>query len=227
MGADNTFGETNFNPDKKRVIFVGVHNKPGLPPLCSTTKTGKMIDRVIAGIDIECLKTNLFDIDFMPDDLEAAHQYMNWFERIRPEAGDIVITLGKKVRSWFEISEYAFKVIMKRHPAGIYSNIKMDAYVESLVNQINKEITMNEVIKFYKEYFGLKEDPNPEGTTINKSVFSFAQKYADHVLAVEKKKAEDAMSHIPICKFVSKCESGDIQECPTHTLRCPIHIPQS
>jgi hypothetical protein len=49
---------------KGRIIFVGIHNKPGMKPLDSRTKSGKIIDEVIRGLEgRECVKTNLFDCD--------------------------------------------------------------------------------------------------------------------------------------------------------------------
>lgn len=42
---------------KGRIIFVGIHNKPGMEPLDSRTKSGKIIDEVIAGLEgRECVK---------------------------------------------------------------------------------------------------------------------------------------------------------------------------
>ncbi len=31
----------------KRIIFVGLHNKPHRTPLCASTKTGKLIQKII------------------------------------------------------------------------------------------------------------------------------------------------------------------------------------
>jgi hypothetical protein len=64
-----------------RVIFVGMHNKPGMEPLDSRTKSGKLIDRIINELPIDCIKTNLYD-DSWPVDFEDNDLMLWWI--IRP-----------------------------------------------------------------------------------------------------------------------------------------------
>jgi hypothetical protein len=88
-----------------RVIFVGVHNKRGKTPLDSTTKSGKIIDAVIAGLPgRECLKSNLFDVDELPDkkNVRDWKQYVDemgfsWIERVQLSKDDVVVLLGSQV----------------------------------------------------------------------------------------------------------------------------------
>jgi hypothetical protein len=66
-----------------KVIFVGVHNKPHLKPLDSSTRSGKTIDGIIEQLPgIKCVKTNLFDVDYMPPVDEAIKLRDEFFNRI-------------------------------------------------------------------------------------------------------------------------------------------------
>jgi hypothetical protein len=84
----------------RRVFFVGIHHKPGLPALCSTTKSGKVIDQIIAELpEFECIKTNLFTTAFETPLVNAAHY---WRKRVGWQSGDITILLGGKVVDYFK-----------------------------------------------------------------------------------------------------------------------------
>jgi len=121
-----------------RVIFVGIHNKPDTPPLCSTTRTGKLIDRVIDQIDIECLKTNLFDDDSIPKEPYLIVQHLViWFYKNMPINGEVIVLLGKDAQKNF-VNAIGMKVLNFPHPASIRSNYKKDLYVNSMVKAINQ-----------------------------------------------------------------------------------------
>lgn len=122
-----------------RVIFVGIHNKPGLTPLCSSTKTGKLIDRIIENLHIECVKTNLFNINRLPNNDEVEYLRSEWYWTNLPLPDDIIVLLGKKVQNEFKLHGYSLQNEVKlkesnfiklAHPASIYGNRKMDNYVE-------------------------------------------------------------------------------------------------
>lgn len=88
---------------KRRVLFVGIHHLAGLPALCSTTKSGKVIDHVIAnlGPDHECIKTNLFNANV---ELRIDNPVYKWSQRIgRREEDDILILLGSRVTHYFKL----------------------------------------------------------------------------------------------------------------------------
>lgn len=120
-----------------RVIFVGIHNKPGLTPLCSTTKSGKLIDRVIARVKCDMvLKTNLYDVDEMPI---VAKEVMavNWLLLHKPTINDIIVLLGNEVFENFDFEGVLGYVLVRHHPASKRSRVSMDKYVEELSSQIN------------------------------------------------------------------------------------------
>jgi hypothetical protein len=116
-----------------RIIFVGMHNKPGLPPLCSTTRSGKLIDRIIEKINgFEIVKTNLFDCDYLPPVTSTAAY--DWAHRVGYVPGDIVITLGETVHSCFR--KTTIKFIRMGHPSGVWSHEKQRQYIERALNLI-------------------------------------------------------------------------------------------
>lgn len=126
-----------------RVIFVGLHNKPGMKPLDSKTKSGKLIDRIIDkcrrhGINI--LKTNLFDVDYMPLPQDYSLHCFEWIERVQLFKGDIVVLLGATVHKQFpEVP--MLQTIKIAHPASKYSHEEMNDYVEKTFKLI-KSLTV-------------------------------------------------------------------------------------
>jgi hypothetical protein len=96
---------------KKRVIFVGVHNKPGKTALCSTTRSGKVVDAIIRNLpEFECIKTNLHDTDFLPVDHQVRWDdtFTEWKQRAGILPGQvigrdvIVVCLGAYVHQMFK-----------------------------------------------------------------------------------------------------------------------------
>lgn len=96
---------TKKRPDKQqKVYFIGIHNKPGMLPLDSKTKTGEIIDKIITelGDEFVCIKTNLFDTDNMvTDKKEILKQNLNWNEKYDLMPEDIVVLLGNDVKNNF------------------------------------------------------------------------------------------------------------------------------
>lgn len=86
-----------------RIIFVGIHNKPGMQPLDSKTKSGKIIDEIIKllhNIDIECIKINLYDCDYHPTNYIVQLNYqIDWLRKLKPQKYDLVVLLGKLVKN--------------------------------------------------------------------------------------------------------------------------------
>lgn len=118
-----------------RLIFVGMHNKPGKMPLCSSTFSGKLIDRIIKGSIEKAEKTNLYDVEYFPlDQQEKQTLAYNWIERVNPSPTDIVVLCGAEVHSNFpDVQCVKVKI---PHPASNYGLDKMNAYVETSVNKI-------------------------------------------------------------------------------------------
>ena len=113
------------------IYFVGIHHKPGLPALCSTTRSGKKIDAVILRMRWECKKMNLFSTDCIP---QGSSEY--WAEHKKfvdnvPD-GSTIVLLGKAVDRHFPASFYLrSKIIRTRHPA-----FSRASFVDDLVKLI-------------------------------------------------------------------------------------------
>lgn len=147
-----TYSFLNLTPgnmdNTPRIIFVGVHNKPGFAPLDSRSKSGKMIDRVIAGLQTECglfeaefVKTNLFDLPGFPSwSPERGVSVMNWSKRAGRTDDDIVILLGACVHDAFKHCKYP-NLVRIGHPSGVWSKLKQEEYI------INACIKVSEVLK--------------------------------------------------------------------------------
>jgi hypothetical protein len=122
-----------------KIIFVGLHNKPGKMPLCSSTKSGKLIDRIIDLLrhkGKEVLKTNLFNIDYMPASIEQIHELtFDWIERVELYKNDIVVLLGAMVHEKFPNLPMN-KVVKVAHPASKRSHVEMDEYVKDTASKI-------------------------------------------------------------------------------------------
>lgn len=103
----------------RRLIFVGIHNKPGLQPLCSTTRSGKVIDACIRELKpkYRTIKSNFFDLEDLPRDRTDIKYFFAWKERVGYNpVNDIVIMLGDMARRCF-ISRIGPGKIAMRHPA--------------------------------------------------------------------------------------------------------------
>lgn len=107
------------------IYFVGMHNKPGHGPLCSRTRSGKIIDAVIAmlagyAINAECCKTNLCDCDYLPPDNEVWIHAKGWLETYEPKREDVVVLLGAWTHEHFPSDRCGAKIIKVRHPASLF-----------------------------------------------------------------------------------------------------------
>jgi hypothetical protein len=115
---------------KGRIIFVGIHNKPGMEPLDSRTKSGKIIDEVIAGLDgPECVKTNLFDANELPEGESLKYLAWDWVNRIKPVHCDVIILLGQGVQAHFVF--YSENIVKAAHPASRHH--KREEYIANLI----------------------------------------------------------------------------------------------
>lgn len=120
----------------KRVIFVGIHNKPNTTPLCSSTKSGKLIDRIIQRLHFKALKTNLFDVDYYPNRQVREKLKWDWVARIEPKRDDLIILLGKKVQ--LDFPDLIQCVVLRyAHPASVWSTKDMNRYVDVMAGNTN------------------------------------------------------------------------------------------
>ena len=119
-----------------RVFIVGVHNKTGLPPLDSSTKSGKLIDRIEIGLSMNVERTNLFNTDYLPPKQERQTLSKEWFKKYMPTSNDVVVLLGSIVHK--EFKHKIDKLIKIKHPASQWSNKDMSKYVRYAVIKIKQ-----------------------------------------------------------------------------------------
>lgn len=131
-----------------RIIFVGVHNKPNLQPLCASTKTGKLVNRIISKLpkNAEIVKTNLFNLDYLPKcEKERIGLVHEWYWTHLPTNEDIVVLLGAITHKQFRHD--VENLIKIAHPASKRSHNDMDEYVSGTVFKINECINKINTIK--------------------------------------------------------------------------------
>jgi hypothetical protein len=132
---------------KQRVIFVGVHNKTGLQPLASTTKSGKVVDVIIKdlGYGYTCVKSNLFDLEYFPNGIKPAktgRAIDSWHDRTRYVPGDIIVCLGSFVSASFEYyfsrltGKEHHKLIFVVHPSAVWGVGKRVVYIKNIIDLI-------------------------------------------------------------------------------------------
>lgn len=123
----------------RRIIFVGIHNKPGLEPLASSTRSGKLVDRIISDLpNYVHIKSNFYGFDYFPaqDFVDNHFHFDGWKKRIGYLPGDIVVCLGSMVQRLFADRNIRFVGI--RHPSFIWSKIDQDKYVVEAILKIRR-----------------------------------------------------------------------------------------
>jgi hypothetical protein len=127
-----------------RIIFVGLHNKPGKIPLCGSTKSGKLINRIISeGHFKNAIKTNLYDVEYWPMQTdERVELEMNFLDRVQPTKTDLLIFLGAATHD--RIPPHSSLEIKIAHPASKRSHIDMHQYVATTIDKI-REILKKEL----------------------------------------------------------------------------------
>lgn len=120
-----------------RVVFVGLHNKPNKTALCSSTRSGKTIDRIIEDLgEYECIKTNLYDVGWLPDGVNRFAYREAWRVNNGITDSDIIVGLGSKVKEGLEATSFDF--IHVYHPAArkISSNQLKEEYILETIDKI-------------------------------------------------------------------------------------------
>lgn len=124
---------------KPTIYFVGMHNKPGMQPLDSRTKTGKLIDKIIYVLqENKCVKTNLYNTDYRPNIIQKFDLAMDWHHRIKPSPDDIIVLLGTEVHEHYVKTLEHRKIIKIPHPASRRSHESITGYILYAVEEINK-----------------------------------------------------------------------------------------
>ncbi len=131
-----------------KVILVGLHNKPDLPPLSVVTKSGALLNQVIKLLpEIEFIKSNLYDLDHFPTNEDDNWQLAcDWHYRVNPEPEDLIVLLGAHVHNNFLYDKTAAKKVKFAHPASIRSHEKMNNYVAKMIQTIENHQPTNETL---------------------------------------------------------------------------------
>lgn len=125
-----------------RIIFVGMHHKEDKLPLCSTTKSGKMIDKIISQLSIPSnatvLKTNLCYTNYFPDDRQIIVSKQLWLDVYLPEEVDILVLLGGFVHKNFPIKNVSARIVKIAHPSSTNyrNNNQKEEYISKAVKAI-------------------------------------------------------------------------------------------
>lgn len=127
-----------------KIIFVGVHNKPGMSPLSSKSRSGKLIDKIIELLPgMECVKTNLYDVEHFPTKGEKHLLRIDFLTRVDYCTHDVVVLLGAIVHR--ECPLMTVKQTIKiAHPSGQWSHEAQAGYVKNAVFLISKNIELND-----------------------------------------------------------------------------------
>lgn len=136
---------------KKRVIFVGIHNKPGKTALDSSTRSGKVIDSIIRNLpEFDCHKTNLHDLDYMPMDNQVQWQdtFTDWRKRAGIKPGQIigrdviVVCLGGYVQQMFRRMPGYSNILKVTHPAVVRSKENSLKYIGQAIAKIGHPVNL-------------------------------------------------------------------------------------
>ena len=132
---------------KKKILLLGLSNKPNLGAFDSSTNSGKLIDLIISECkNYEFTKANL--VSFAPLDVNNKLRYPNkkelldgaenWSGRI--SEFDCVVLFGKKVQDTILNDERfsSVKFVVSTHPSYIwvYKHKEIKNYVNEIANKI-------------------------------------------------------------------------------------------
>lgn len=118
-----------------KIVFVGIHNKPGFNPLDSKTKTGKIIDSSIALINYPVEKLNLFPVDYLPTEKTEINRMIIDFKK-QVNVDNIYVLLGKKVQKYLDgISP---NLIFINHPSWYIRNGIDNNFTDDFIKSLNE-----------------------------------------------------------------------------------------
>lgn len=112
-----------------------MHNKPFKTPLCSSTKSGKLVDKIGKGFNV--LKSNIYDVDYYPKTKDEKFELAkDWQDRVKLMYCDVIVLLGAEVHDNFLLPKISVKVLKIAHPSSMWSHKQMDDYVKSTREKI-------------------------------------------------------------------------------------------
>jgi hypothetical protein len=132
---------------------LGRHSQQaGLTPLCSSTKSGQLIDDIIKLIPyFDHVKTNLYDLDHLPETNQgnSRSEVSAWAQRVGySPTRDIVFCLGAEVKKVFKRG--GVKPIYINHPGRISGQAAKEKYVNTAFEKLNTYLQIKLTIAFNK-----------------------------------------------------------------------------
>jgi hypothetical protein len=117
------------------------------------TWSGNWVDQIIKQLPVDCTKSNLYDLDYKPDEAEQEGLAVNWYYRVEHGKDDIVVLLGKVVQSEF-IRIDKFSIVEIPHPGSLAHKTTEDRkkWVDNAVVKIIKQINKKTQILTDKQY---------------------------------------------------------------------------
>lgn len=166
-----------------KIIFIGVHNKPGKAPLCSSTVSGKTIDAVIAKLNgITCQKVNLFDVDYMPKPDEAKDLLHEFTLRVYTTPDDVWVLLGGVVQKYLS-NHYLCNMVKAAHPSLQYAKISRQYYIDQLADKIKLTIWQSKNFRIVYHNQGVLYQRR-DNTTLYYTADELEEEYNSHKNAI-------------------------------------------
>lgn len=131
----------------KKICFVGISDKVGLSPFDSSSHSGKIVDQIIARLNVQAFKINY--VSFPPLDEKGKLRYPTKKEledsfpvfqkKVLEINPDVLVICGNMISK--EIQKYRFYVdrsITIYHPSYIYvyHRKEIEQYIQDVVSKI-------------------------------------------------------------------------------------------
>lgn len=96
-----------------------------------------MIDAIIKELPLECIKTNLFEGEYLPKDFITINQAgIEWHDKYDPHESDVVVLLGRWVQENFWHDR--FNIVPLPHPASCMGYVVKETYLKNAIERITK-----------------------------------------------------------------------------------------
>lgn len=106
-----------------------------MKPLDSKTMSGKMIDLIIKQLPCHSIKSNLCEVEYLPNDKkEIWSSNLTWNSKYEPNEDDIIVLLGNWVQKNFLLTNA--RIVKLPHPASCMGNVNKENYVKSAIERI-------------------------------------------------------------------------------------------
>jgi len=125
-----------------KILFTGLHLRPGFEALDSRTRTGKIIDRVIARLPdgLKCEKRNLYPDFKVPDTAKERQRARDLFFIHHGGDNAIWVLLGKQVQQSLRRNG-----VCLAHPGSLRFGGDAGKYIEDSVRKIVAAVRLREI----------------------------------------------------------------------------------